>query len=69
MLELYGYQHAEELGLYECAELGVEWYQINPHLALTLHGGVRQYPRALKRDLASEPPMTWLSGAGLRYTF
>jgi len=69
VLELYGYQHAEELGLYESAELGVEWYQVNPHLALAAHGGVRQYPRTLKRDLDSQPPMTWLSGAGLRYTF
>jgi hypothetical protein len=69
VLELYGYQHADELGFYQSAELGFEWYQINPHLALALHGGVRNYPRALKRDRDSQPPMTWLSGAGLRYTF
>jgi hypothetical protein len=69
VLELYGYQHADELGFYQSAELGVEWYQINPHLALAVHGGVRNYPRALKRDLDSQAPMTWLSGAGLRYTF
>jgi hypothetical protein len=69
VLELYGYQHAEELGMYQGAELGLEWYQINPHLALALHGGVRNYPRVLKRDRDSQPPMTWLSGVGLRYTF
>jgi hypothetical protein len=69
VLELYGYQHAEELGMYQSAELGLEWYQINPHLALALHGGVRNYPRVLKRDRDSQPPMTWLSGVGLRYTF
>ncbi len=69
VLELYGYQHAEELGMYESAELGVEWYQVSPHLALAVHGGVRNYPRTLKRDLDSQPPMTWLSGLGLRYTF
>jgi len=69
VLELYGYQHAEELGFYQSAELGFEWYQINPHLALALHGGVRDYPRTLKRERDSQPPMTWLSGAGLRYTF
>ncbi|RYZ05974.1 MAG: hypothetical protein EOO73_17650 [Myxococcales bacterium] len=69
VLELYGYQHAEELGLYEGAELGVEWYQVNPHLALALHGGVRDYPRTLKRDRDDQPPFTWLSGLGLRYTF
>lgn len=69
VLQLYGYQHADELGLYESAELGVEWYQVNPHLALALHGGARNYPRALQRELDSKPPMTWLSSAGLRYTF
>jgi hypothetical protein len=69
VLELYGYQHAEELGFYQSAELGLEWYQIDPHLALAVHGGTRNYPRVLKRELGSQPPMTWLSGAGLRYTF
>jgi hypothetical protein len=69
VLELYGYQHADELGFYQSAELGLEWYQVNPHLALTLHGGVRNYPRALKRDRDTKPPMTWLGGPGLRYTF
>jgi hypothetical protein len=69
VLELYGYQHAEELGFYQSAELGLEWYQIDPHLALAVHGGTRNYPRVLKRELGSQPPMTWLSAAGLRYTF
>jgi hypothetical protein len=69
VLELYGYPHAEELGSYQSAELGFEWYQINPHLALALHGGARNYPRSLKRERESGPPMTWLSGLALRYTF
>ncbi len=69
VLEIYGYPNADELGLYQSAEIGFEWYQINPHLALALHGGVRNYPRVLKRDRDSEPPLTWLSGLALRYTF
>jgi hypothetical protein len=69
VLELYGYPHAEELGLYQSGELGVEWYQVNPHLALAAHGGARNYPRTLKRDRDSQPPVTWLSGLALRYTF
>lgn len=69
VLEIYGYPHAEELGFYQSAELGLEWYQINPHLALALHGGVRNYPRTLKRERDSQPPMAWLSGLALRYTF
>lgn len=69
VLELYGYPHAEELGMYQSAELGLEWYQINPHLALALHGGVRNYPRTLERERDSQPPLTWLSGLALRYVF
>lgn len=69
VLEIYGYQHAEELGLYQSAELGLEWYQVNPHLALGMHGGVRLYPRTLKRDRDTQPPLGWLSGVQLRYTF
>lgn len=69
VLEIYGYENAEELGFYQSAELGFEWYQVNPHLALALHGGVRNYPRVLKRERDSQPPMTWLSGLALRYTF
>jgi len=69
VLEVYGYQHADELGMYQSAQLGLEWYQVNPHLALALHGGVRNYPRTLKRDRDSEPPLGWLSAAALRYTF
>jgi len=69
VLELYGYPHAEELGLYESVELGAEWYQVSPHLALAVHGGVRNYPRNLKRELDTKPAMTFISAAGLRYTF
>jgi hypothetical protein len=69
VLELYGYPHAEELGMYQSAELGLEWYQINPHLALALHGGVRNYPRTLQRERHTQPPLTWLSGLALRYSF
>ena len=69
VLEIYGYQHADELGMYQSAQLGLEWYQVNPHLALALHGGVRNYPRTLKRDRDSQPPLGWLSAAALRYTF
>jgi hypothetical protein len=69
VLELYGYPDAEVLGMYQSAELGFEWYQINPHLALALHGGVRNYPSNFTRDRDTQPPMAWLSGVGLRYTF
>ncbi len=69
VLELYGYPNADRLGLYQSGELGVEWYQVNPHLALAVHGGVRHYPKALKRRRDDQPPLAWLGGVALRYTF
>ncbi len=69
VLEIYGYPDADKVGLYGSAELGVEWYQVNPHLALALHGGARAYPTTLKREFDTKPPLTWLSGIALRYTF
>jgi hypothetical protein len=69
VLELYGYENAEELNLYQSAQLGLEWYQVSPHLALALHGGVRHYQDGLKRLRSTEPPLAWLSGVALRYTF
>lgn len=69
VLEAYGYPNAEELNLYQSFELGLEWYQVSPHLALALHGGVRNYQQGLKRLRASDPPLAWLSGLALRYTF
>jgi hypothetical protein len=69
VLEVYGYQDSAELNIYAGSELGLEWYQINPHLALALHGGVRHYGANLKRERDTEPPLAWLGGAALRYKF
>lgn len=69
VLEVYGYRNADRLGFYQSAELVLEWYQVSPHLALAVHGGVRNYPRTLKRDRDTDPPLAWLSGLALRYTF
>ena len=69
VLGLYGYTNADKFNLYFAAELGVEWYQISPHLALAVHGGVRDYTATFKREHSSEPPLAWVSAVGLRYTF
>jgi hypothetical protein len=69
VLYSYGYRGADQLNLYLAGELGVEWYQVSPHLALTLHGGVRDYTRTFKREESTEPPLAWVSALGLRYTF
>lgn len=69
VLALYGYEDADKLNLYLAAELGVEWYQISPHWALAVHGGVRDYIGTFKREFSDQPPLAWVSGLGLRYTF
>jgi hypothetical protein len=69
VLGIYGYPNARSFNLYLAAELGVEWYQVSPHLALAVHGGVRDYTATFKRDFSSQPPLAWVSGVSLRYTF
>jgi hypothetical protein len=69
VLGLYGYPDANELHLYLAGELGVEWYQVSPHLALAVHGGVRDYTATFRRDQSTGPPLAWVSGVALRYTF
>jgi hypothetical protein len=69
VLSTYGYQNADQLNLYLAAEVGVEWYQVSPHWALAVHGGVRDYTATFKREFSDKPPLAWVSGLGLRYTF
>jgi len=69
VLTTYGYNNADKLNLYLAAELGAEWYQISPHWALAVHGGVRDYTVTFKREFSNLPPLAWVSGLALRYTF
>jgi hypothetical protein len=69
VLGTYGYPNADKFNLYFAGELGVEWYQVSPHLALALHGGVRDYSTGFKRLEGTGPALAWVSGVALRYTF
>jgi hypothetical protein len=69
VLGTYGYPDADSLNLYVAGELGVEWYQVSPHLALAVHGGVRDYTKTFKGGLSSAAPLAWVSGLSIRYTF
>jgi len=69
VLSTYGYAEADKLNLYLAAELGAEWYQVSPHWALAVHGGVRDYTVTFKREFSNLPPLAWVSGLALRYTF
>lgn len=69
VLSIYGFPDADEPNLYVGGELGVEWYQVNPHLTLAAHGGVRSYGAGLTRDRGSDPPIAVVGSATLRYAF
>ena len=69
VLSIYGFADADEPNLYYGAELGLEWYQVNPHLALAAHGGIRSYTAGLERDRGGEPPLAVVGSAALRYAF
>ena len=68
VLASYGFRDAENWNLYFGGTLGVEWYQVNPHYALALYGGARKTP-GFERAVRSDPAISWLGGASIRYTF
>ncbi len=69
VLSTYGFKEANHLGPYYGALLGVEWFQVSPHYALALQGGVRYYGQILDRSLGNDPALAWIGAAALRYTF
>jgi hypothetical protein len=68
-LYTYGYLDANALHPYFGGALGLEWYQVNPHCALALSGGVRDYNALLDRTLGGTPALALIVNAALRYTF
>ncbi len=69
VLSIYGFPDADEWNLHLGGGLGVEWYQVNSHLALAAHAGVRSYGNGLSRDGSSDPPLAWLANTEIRYAF
>jgi hypothetical protein len=69
VLSIYGYRDADTFNPYFGGMLGLEWYQVSPHYALAVHGGVRDYPDLFARTLDDQMPLAWIGGASLRYTF
>jgi hypothetical protein len=68
-LAIYGFRSAESLQPAFGTRVGLEWYQIDRHLALSLQAGVR-YANGFAKFLASSDiPMLWDAAGCLRYTF
>ena len=69
VLQIYGFRDADELNPYFGALGGLEWYQVSPHYALALQGGVRNYGATFERVNSTESSLAWIGAIALRYTF
>jgi hypothetical protein len=68
VLEQYGYRQADSLGFHYGARLGLEWLQVNPHLALGAQGTLRNYS-GLDRANNADAPLAAIGALTLRYAF
>ena len=64
-----GFGNAERLGLTFGGRLGVEWYQVDRHLAFGLDVGLRDATGFAKEFVGSGPPLMIDASAAVRYTF
>jgi hypothetical protein len=69
VLEVYGYSDATELKPYFGGRLGADWYPLNPHMAVSLHGGVRSFRSLIRERSDDNRALAILGGLALRYTF
>ncbi|WP_394824112.1 hypothetical protein [Pendulispora albinea] len=67
-LKILGFPDAEKLGFYFGGRIGIEYYQVNRHLALGLRFGMRDATN-FKKSVGSDLPLSWDAGVALRYTF
>ncbi len=68
-LAFLGFENAESLGFCAGGRLGVEWYQLDRHMALGLAVGVRDALNFKIQDGESDTPLMLDASASLRYTF
>ena len=68
-LAILGYRDAESLNASFGARGGLEWYQLDRHMALSLQVGVRDAQGFQKFLDNSDFPLMWDAAAGFRYTF
>jgi hypothetical protein len=68
-LVVLGYRDAEAINPSFGGRLGLEWYQVDRHMALGVAGGVRDATGFLKLTAINDTPLMWDASASLRYTF
>lgn len=69
VLATYGFPNATTLSGFFGGALGVEWYQVSPHIALGALGGLRSYGQLLDRSLGGGATLAWTAAGTLRYVF
>jgi hypothetical protein len=69
VLSTYGFRNADTVNPFFGAAVGVEWYQVSPHLALGARGGIRSYGELFDRTIGGGGSLGWTVAATLRYVF
>lgn len=69
VLATYGYPDADRLRPFVSGSLGVDWFQLSPHYALSVAGGARDYFQNFERVYGTRPPLAWFGSVAIRYTF
>jgi hypothetical protein len=68
-LTILGFRNAESPAPSFGVRLGVEWYQVDRHLALSAQIGGRDATGFAKVAAAGDTPIMWDAALGVRYTF
>jgi hypothetical protein len=68
-LSVLGFRSVESLNAAFGGRLGVEWYQVDRHLALSAAAGARYAQGFAKLLTNGDIPLLWDASVGLRYTF
>jgi len=68
-LTILGYRDSESLNPQYGGRLGVEWYMIDRHMALSAQGGARLATGFAEAVGPTDLPLMWDASVGMRYTF
>jgi len=68
-LTVLGFRNAESLNVYFGGRLGLEYYQVDRHLAIGIMGGPRDAQGFAKLTTTSDAGLMWDAAATIRYTF
>jgi hypothetical protein len=68
VLSTYGFKNADTMNPFFGAVLGLEWYQVSPHVALGARGGIRSYGELFDTSTGGAG-IGWTAAVTLRYVF